>query len=282
VATAEGIAATWLVGYSQRTVSAYMADLRDFAAYCKSVNVADPLDARSTHVAAYKAELEKRGLSAATIARRLSALSGLYEYAESAGVIERSPINGVKRPRPENGNHSATPSLALEELEAFLTAAAAAGPRDDALVSLFVLNGVGISEVCYADASDISAVDGKRTLAITRRGAKVSVPLADRTADALETYLAGRQVGPLLLDNSGRNRLDRHDTARIVRRLSKAAGIAKRISPNSLRHSFPILAFEAGAPLDALEFHLREAALGGTSTGSNGAEADNNGAGADR
>jgi integrase len=77
---------------------------------------------------------------------------------------------------------------------------------------------------------------GHRTLVITRKGGKVvTIPLAPRTARAID--LAIGTDGPMFLAADGR-RLDRHGAARIVRRVTRRAGISKKVSPHTLRHAF--------------------------------------------
>jgi integrase len=78
------------------------------------------------------------------------------------------------------------------------------------------------------------------------------VPLPPRALAAVEAQRGAREGGPLPLDNDG-GHLDRHDAARIVRRLARAAGISKSLSPHSLRHSFVTLALEAGVPLHRVQ-----------------------------
>lgn len=86
-------------------------------------------------------------------------------------------------------------------------------------------------------------------MTIRRKGGKVvTIPLAPRTARAIDLVVSERTEGPIFLSVSTR-RLDRHAAARIVRRLAKKAGIDKRISPHSLRHSFITAALDAGVPL---------------------------------
>ncbi len=76
---------------------------------------------------------------------------------------------------------------------------------------------------------------GHRTLVITRKGGKVvTIPLAPRTARAIDLATGERTEGPLFLAADGR-RLDRHGAARIVRRVTRRAGIAKKVSPHTLR-----------------------------------------------
>ncbi len=85
---------------------------------------------------------------------------------------------------------------------------------------------------------------------IHRKGGKTAtIPLAPQTARALDLYIDERVDGPIFLNHDMARRLDRHAASRIVKRLAKAAGIDKRISPHSLRHSFITAALDAGVSL---------------------------------
>jgi len=84
---------------------------------------------------------------------------------------------------------------------------------------------------------------------ITRKGGKVvTVPLAPRTALAVDLAVGERCEGPIFLAADGR-RLDRHGAGRIVRRLARRAGIVKPVGPHTLRHAFITAALDAGVPL---------------------------------
>jgi site-specific recombinase XerD len=95
----------------------------------------------------------------------------------------------------------------------------------------------------------LSTERGHRTLAIVRKGGKhVTIPIAPRTGRALDLYIGDRTMGPIFLGVEG-GRMDRYCADRMVKRLVKRAGIDKRISPHSLRHSFITAALDAGVPL---------------------------------
>jgi integrase/recombinase XerD len=84
---------------------------------------------------------------------------------------------------------------------------------------------------------------------VTRKGGKVvTVPLAPRTARAIDLAVGERCEGPVFLRPDGR-RLDRHSTGRIVRRTARRAGIGKRAGPQTMRHAFITAALDAGVPL---------------------------------
>jgi site-specific recombinase XerD len=90
---------------------------------------------------------------------------------------------------------------------------------------------------------------GHRTLVITRKGGKVvTVPLAPRTARAIDLAAGERCDGPIFLTADG-HRLDRHGAGRIVHRVARRAGITKPVGPHTLRHAFITAALDAGVPL---------------------------------
>jgi hypothetical protein len=153
----------------------------------------------------------------------------------------------VRKPRLDDESHAV--GLDRNEVGALLVAAGLAGARDHALVSLLCLNGLRASEAIGADIERLALERGHRTLTIARKGGKVvTAPLAPRTARAIDLAVGERCEGPILV-GAGGQRLDRHAAARIVRRLARRAGIAKRVGPHTLRHAFITAALDAGVPL---------------------------------
>jgi integrase/recombinase XerD len=128
--------------------------------------------------------------------------------------------------------------LDRNELGALLVAAGLGPPLEHALISLLALNGLRVSEATGADIEHLGLDRGHRTLTITRKGGKVvTIPLAPRTARAIDLAIGERTGGPVFLAADGR-RLDRHGAGRIVRRVAGRAGIAKAVTPHTLRHAF--------------------------------------------
>jgi site-specific recombinase XerD len=177
----------------------------------------------------------------------LSTLASFYRYCEQEQLIDRNPALNVRRPKVDY--ESRTLGLDRNELGALLVQAGLGSTRDHALASLLALNGLRISEALGADIGDLDFDRGHRTLRIVRKGGKHAiVPLAPRTSRALDLYLGERTSGPLFLGALG-GRMDRCAADRTVKRLARRAGIAKRISPHSLRHSFITAALDAGVAL---------------------------------
>jgi integrase len=80
------------------------------------------------------------------------------------------------------------------------------------------------------------------------RGGRAVIPLAPRTARAIDLAIGERCEGPIFTTPAGQ-RLDRHGAGRIVRRVARRAGLAKKIGPHTLRHAFITASLDAGVPL---------------------------------
>lgn len=107
------------------------------------------------------------------------------------------------------------------------------------------LNGLRVCEATGANIEALGLERGHRTLTILRKGGKVvTVPLAPRTARAIDLAVGERSEGPVFLGPDG-ERLDRHGAARIVHRVTGRAGITKPLGPHTLRHAFITAALDA-------------------------------------
>ena len=245
----EHVAAGFLLEYSGRTRDAYRRDLAHWFGFCERYSIA-PLGATRSDVSAYARHLEEvEDRSPSTVARRLSALSGFYRFALDAEIVTRNPVSPVKRPKV--GTDTVSTGLDKDELGALIAAAAADGPRSNGLVLLLGMNGLRVSEALQSDVTDLGTERGHRVLKITRKGGKRStVPLAPRTAEALEAMIDARSEGPLFVTSSGA-RLDRTGAWRLIRKLAKRAvpDKADSLHPHDLRHAFVTLSLDNGASL---------------------------------
>jgi site-specific recombinase XerD len=238
--------AGFLAGYTGATRVSYTTDLRLFTEWCANQRVR-LLDVKRAHLELFARHMEANGRMRSTVARRLSTLASFYRYCHVEGLLRRNPAVNVRRPKVDHESH--TLGLDCNELGALLVQAGLGAPRDQALVVLLALNGLRISEALNADIEDLGVDRGHRTLRIVRKGGKhVTIPLAPRTATAIDLYVGDRAGGPIFIGATGQ-RLSRHAADRTVKRLTRRAGISKRISPHSLRHSFITAALDAGVPL---------------------------------
>lgn len=243
---AAAVAAAYLAGYKPATRAGYERVLRRWGEFLAEFQV-PVLEARRAHVDVYCRVQEEAGAAPATIAWRLSVLSGYYAYAVDEGVIARSPTRRVRR--PQTSNESPRLGVDRDEIRALIDEASRCGERTHALIVLLALTGLRISEALGADVADLSVERGHRVLHVTRKGGKRQrVALPAPAVEAIETMLRGRGEGPLFATRTG-GRLDRHAAAKTIRRVAEAAGIEHHVSPHSLRHGFVTAALDAGVPL---------------------------------
>lgn len=256
-AAAELAAGGFLARYQGRTRAEYVGDLRLFFTWCQDHGLA-VLEAKRPHIELYGRWMDEvRGHKPATVAKRLSTVIGFYRFAEIDGYVDRSPAAYVRRPKVDT--ESQTLGLDRMELSAFMAHAKANGPMDHAVAVLLGLLGLRVSEACSVDLEDLGAERGHRTLHVIGKGGKhATIPLAPPVARAIDAAAGDRMTGPLLLTRHG-TRMDRWAVTRIVKRLCKQAGIDKRISPHSLRHSYITAALDAGVPLRDVQIAARHA-----------------------
>jgi site-specific recombinase XerD len=238
--------AGFLAGYSGLTREAYELDLRQYASWCHQHHLR-LFQARRAGIECFARDLETRGRARATITRRLCTIAGFYRYAMEEDLLDHSPAAHMRRPRLDYESHAT--GLDRNELGALLVAAGLGSPEEHALISLLALNGLRVSEATGAHVEALGIERGHRTLVINRKGGKVvTIPLAPRTARAIDLAVGERVNGPIFLAPNGRQ-LDRHGAARVVRRVARRAGITKPAGPHTLRHAFITAALDAGVPL---------------------------------
>lgn len=247
------LVAGWLLGYrSANTRRAYRRDVSAWLGFCAAVDV-DPLKARRTHVDAWARSLEALGAAAASVARKLAAVSSWYSWLVAEDVLAgASPCAHVRRPRVSDESRTLGPDR--DAARALLAAAHDLGPKYEALISLLLLNGLRVSEAVNADVEDLDTERGHRVLRVVRKGGRTAlIAMAPRTSAALDAHIGDRIEGPIFLGElhgqGATGRLTSSGASYMVQRAAKRAGITNRLSPHSLRHGFVTLALQAGATL---------------------------------
>lgn len=267
-------------GAARKTVDAYGRDLAAFAAFAASrghaVHVADADDIR-----AYLAAMSERGLSAATAARRLSALRQFHAFLHAEGVRGDDPTAALESPRrgralPKTlGEEEVTRLLATarEAIEGAGGAVRFRALRLHCLLELIYATGMRVSELVGLRLSAVRLDD--RFLSIRGKGGRERlVPLNEPARAALAVYLEARAdaesgrgpPSPWLFPSHARGgHLTRQRFAQELKRLAAAAGIAPaRISPHILRHAFATHLLANGADLRAVQQMLGHADISTT------------------
>ncbi|MBI3749395.1 MAG: tyrosine recombinase XerD [Chloroflexi bacterium] len=268
-------------GLSPATVRAYRADLTDFAASRGAAGGwASSPDAAIGYLAARTRRGRPRdpGLAPSSLRRRAAALKGFYRFAYGEGLITGDVAAHLDLPRP---SRLLPETLTVAETERLLeaagdeTSAQPRGLRDRALLELLYAAGLRVSEAIGLDADDLST-DGAFVRVIGKGDKERLVPVGDVALDWLARWMGGPRAtllgighvapirgGPLFVGDRG-GRLARQQAWASVKRAAIGAGLADRVSPHTLRHSFATHLLEGGADLRVVQELLGHASISTT------------------
>lgn len=257
---------------SPHTLSAYGRDLADAEAWLGDAG--GLMGANEAALEAWFADLSRRGLSAATAARRRSSVRQFYRFALGEGWRSDDPSRRIDAPKQ---GRSLPKTLSRDEIEALLTAAgaadSAAGLRLVALVEMAYASGLRVSELL---GLKVEAVRRDPAYLIVRgKGGKERLaPLNTAAREAIKAWLAARDAARppkapdsvWLFPSHGKTG---HLTPRRFAQLLDQAAIAAnidpaRVSPHVLRHAFATHLLEGGADLRVVQTLLGHADISTT------------------
>src|SRR5882724_3218977 len=261
------------VNASPQTVRGYRTDLLELDGFLKRLHQGRaPHPAAVDHLAirAYLSFLHGRGLSRATVARKLASLRSFFRHLVSRNVLERSPASMIFTPKLER---RLPHPMTRDEVESLLDSAFGKSPRDKrdrALLELLYATGIRVGEMVGADLGDLDL--GGRTsegiLRVLGKGRKERlVPIGSKAVTALRGYLEARGeiVGERPARAADRDALFLNARGgRLTDRRLRQAALLTKVSPHTLRHSFATHMLDAGADLRSIQELLGHASLSTT------------------
>ena len=257
-------------GGSRHTVENYARDLRRFAGWAGARGRRDPQAVTAPDVRTFVYALKDLGLATATIRRQISALRAYYRFLVGEGHAVRDPTERIETPK---GWRTLPTVLSVPEIERLIAAPAGEGPlplRDRALLELGYATGARVSELVGLSLQDLLYEDG--LVRVLGKGSKQRlVPLGRRALGQVALYVResraaldrGRGRGRLFLNARG-TPLSRVGAWGIIRQAAARAGLTKRVTPHTLRHTFATHLLEGGADLRAVQEMLGHADLSTT------------------
>jgi len=265
-------------GAGPNTLAAYERDLQDLATHLKRAR-RSIVAARTADLRAYLEELSRRGLQAATAARRLSAIRQLYRFLYAEGHRKDDPAAVLEGPKRQR----ALPKiLTIAEVDRLLRAAGQCDPAAPLGVRLRAARLACLLEILYATGLRVSelvalpiaaARQEAQVIVVRGKGNKERlVPLNDAARRATQDYLAllalsGRDAhSKWLFPSFGETgHSTRQHLARELKSLARAAGLrAEQISPHVLRHAFASHLLHNGADLRVVQTLLGHADISTT------------------
>ena len=257
-------------GHSANTVESYLRDLRRLGEFATARGVRDPARLTRSLLRDFVYLLKDLGLSAASIRRGVSAIRTYFGFLVGEGRVMEDPSDRLESPRR---GRTLPPTLSVSEMEKLLASPQVDEPlawRDRALLELAYGAGLRVSELCGLGLTDLLLTEN--LVRIFGKGGKERlVPIGRSVIGAVSVYLhtkrpaldRGKSKGRVLLNVRGQP-LSRVGAWGVVKRASQRAGITKRVTPHTLRHSFATHLLEGGADLRAVQEMLGHADLSTT------------------
>ena len=247
---------------SPHTLDAYRRDLAALSGWVEEQGV-DLVDVRAEQLRAFVAAEHRRGLSAKSLQRRLSACRSFYAWLLRHGRIAASPAAAIRAPKaPRKLPQVLDPDEVKVLVE--VPTDAPLGLRDRALLELFYSSGLRLSELCALHWRDLD-FDGGLVTVLGKGGKQRSVPMGSFARAALAAWQASTGAGRESPVFPGRNGpISPRAVQYRLRQLAQRQGLFKRVHPHLLRHSFASHILESSGDLRGVQELLGHADIATT------------------
>ncbi len=257
-------------GRSANTLLGYRRDLQRYRLYCDVNGIRTPREIDAQTVGSFVATLAGERLAPTSIARALSAVKSFHRYLLQSDVVTTNPARSIKTPRLPRKLPSVLSVTQVRKLLETASLDEQHGIRNRAILSVLYGCGMRVSEVADLGIDDIDFDEGfVRVLGKGNR--ERLIPLGKTTTTALQQYLEGprrawdsQHHSVHLFYNRQGKRLSRMSIWKIVRRAAHLAGLEKKISPHTFRHSFATHLLAAGADLRSVQAMLGHSSVATT------------------
>jgi integrase/recombinase XerD len=256
-------------GLSRNTLEAYAHDMKAFTSFLLDQGIQGIGNHTPEYPMNFVKHLRGRGLSPRSVARILSTLKGFYRFLMLEKAITSNPLQKIRTPKTVPRLPSVLNTAEVEELLRQPDLSAGMGIRDRAMLELLYATGLRVSELVDLSVNDVNLEVGY--LRTKGKGSKERiVPIGAAAVRALKGYLDGLRrkfasasPSALFLGRGG-HKITRQGFWKILRKYAQTAGIRKRITPHTLRHSFATHLLERGADLRSVQTMLGHADIATT------------------
>lgn len=247
---------------SGNTVESYSRDLTKYTRFIEEHQKKNIVDCSRLELLLFLTGEQESGLSSRSLSRMLSSIKTFYNFLVSEGIAARSPFQDVQTPRIQQKLPGV---LSRDEVEALIHAPDTDtffGLRDRAFFEVLYATGIRVSELVSLTMENVNLEAG--FLIVVGKGSKERiVPLGEAAVLFLKKYMAdsrlqmvSRRVHSYVFVNRDGEKMSRQGFWKIIKKYCLIAGIAKRISPHTLRHSFATHILEGGADLRSVQVML--------------------------
>lgn len=253
-------------GLSQNSLAAYETDLFDFVQRTK---LTDAHQLSLKQVTVYFGELTRMGRKPATLARKISALKRFFAYLKEQRIIKENPAGIYSAPKIVRYHPDYLSPAEIDQIIKIAAEDTRHGRRNRAMLEMLYGSGLRISELINLKRSNIEFEAG--FVRVTGKGSKQRlVPIGGYAKKALDQYLEMSQSEPsqsttgLVFPSRGGKPFSRAGIWKIIRNLVLKAGVNKKVTPHTFRHSFATHLIEGGADLRTVQEMLGHADISTT------------------
>jgi integrase/recombinase XerD len=257
-------------GLSANTISAYRRDLLKLQRYVDDASGRKLDEADQSTIVSFVSSMRRSGASSRSVSRIISAVRGFYKYLVLTKHIKTDPSINVESPRLERRLPNV---LTEEEVDRLLSCPGGSNQlalRDRAILELMYATGLRASEVVSLKVSDVH-LDLGYVRCIGKGAKERIVPLGSKAVEALDRYIVGprsslvaRTGDRSLFVNSRGLGMSRQGLWKLVKARVRSAGISRKVTPHTLRHSFATHLLTHGADLRSVQEMLGHADISTT------------------
>ena len=235
---------------SDNTIESYMRDLAQFAHYILRMYDVPPKKVEPEMISNYMNRLYELGREKSSQARALSGIKSFFNYLLLEEIIDSSPAELIEAPK---SSRPLPDTLSTEEIDRLIGSIednTTKGLRDRAILEVLYSCGLRVSELCDLKLGDLFFGEGY--IRVIGKGDKQRlVPVSSIARSRIQLYMdvrgkERRKEEILFLNNRGK-KLTRVMIFTIIKQAAQRAGIEKKISPHTFRHSFATHLLEGGA-----------------------------------
>lgn len=253
---------TVVKGLSRNTLESYRRDTLKFVIFLENKGIMNIDRVAYRDVLDFLAHLKGQGLKGSSLSRTLVSVRQFFRFLLAEKIVHKDPTFLIRTPKTRR---TLPDVLSLDDVDKLLSHQNGNSPReirDKAMLEVLYATGIRVGELVNLKLNDVNFELGY--VIVYGKGSKERiVPLGEKSRDSLKCYLSlarphllKRETSPyLFITRLGKN-MTRQGFWKIIKTGALKAGIVKRISPHTLRHSFATHLLERGADLRTIQFML--------------------------
>ncbi len=257
-------------GLSDNSIEAYERDLRDYFGFLSKKKITKVSEDDTALILKHMLELQKKKISSVSRVRHLVTIRGFYKFLFNEKILKKNPAKIIELPKTGIRLPDVLTVREIELLLATPNKENAKGLRNAAMIELLYAAGLRVSELLNLKIADINREAG--FVKVLGKGSKERiVPIGMYAKKSIEEYikksrpkLIKEKTSPYIFVARAGTPLTRQGFWKIIKKYAKQAGITKKITPHTFRHSFATHLLEGGADLRAVQKMLGHADISTT------------------